>query len=51
MKFKDLLKLKSQFENAKNREKCKKKHCKDLAKEVENEHKEFRKIILDYYAK
>jgi len=51
MKFKDLLKLESQFENAKNREKCEKKHCKDLMKEVENERKEFKKFILDYYAK
>jgi hypothetical protein len=50
MKFKDLLKLESQFENAKNREKCKKKHCKDLMKEVKDELKENGKYIQNYFA-
>lgn len=51
MKFKDLLKLEPQFENAKNKDKCKKKHCKDLMKAVEAERKENGKYILDYFAK
>tara|TARA_B100001758_G_scaffold76079_1_gene64281 strand:+ start:1626 stop:1856 length:231 start_codon:yes stop_codon:yes gene_type:complete len=51
MKFKDLLKLEPLFENAKNKDKCKKKHCKDLMKAVEAERKENGKYIQNYFAK
>jgi uncharacterized protein YhaN len=51
MKFKDLLQLEPQFENAKKKNKCKKKHCKDLMKEVEDERKENGKYIQNYFAK
>jgi hypothetical protein len=55
MQVKDILQLESLFENAKKKEKCKKKHCKDLMKAAEDERKENRKenkkYILDYFAK
>jgi len=51
MKFKDLLQLESLFENAKNKEKCKKTHCKELMKAVEAERKENGKYIQNYFAK
>lgn len=51
MKFKDLLELAPLFENAKNKEKCKKTHCKDLMKAVEDELKENGKYIKNYFAK
>ena len=51
MKFKDLLKLEPQFENAKNKDKCKKKHCKDLMKVVEDERKKNGTYIQNYFAK
>ena len=45
MQVKDILQLESLFENAKNKEKCKKKHCKDFMQAVEDERKENRKYI------
>lgn len=51
MKFKDLLELAPLFENAKKKEKCKKTHCKDLMKAVEDELKENGKYIKNYFAK
>lgn len=51
MNFKDILQLESLLVNAKNKEKCKKKHCKDLMKAVEAERKENGKYIKNYFAK
>ena len=51
MKFKDLLQLESLLINAKKKDKCKKKHCKDLMKEVEDELKDNGKYIQNYFAK
>jgi arginine deiminase len=51
MKFKDILQLESLLVNAKKKEKCKKTHCKDLMKTVEDELKENRKYIQNYFAK
>jgi len=51
MKFKDILQLESLLINAKKKEKCKKKHCKDLMKEVEDELKDNGKYIQNYFAK
>jgi isopentenyl diphosphate isomerase/L-lactate dehydrogenase-like FMN-dependent dehydrogenase len=51
MKFKDLLELAPLFENAKNKERCKKTHCKDLMKAVETERKENGKYIQNYFTK
>jgi len=51
MQVKDILQLESLLINAKKKEKCEKKHCKDLMKEVEDELKDNRKYIQNYFAK
>ena len=49
--FKYFAKFDKLIENAKKIDKCRKKHCKDLIKAVENERKENAKYIMDYYEK
>lgn len=51
MQVKDILQLESLLVNAKKKEKCKKTHCKDLMKAVEDELKENGKYIKNYFAK
>ena len=50
MQVKDILQLESLLVNAKKKEKCEKKHCKDLMKEVEDELKDNGKYIQNYFA-
>lgn len=51
MQVKDILQLESLLVNAKKKERCKKTHCKDLMKAVEDELKENGKYIKNYFAK